>query len=77
MAVNDELLPLELKLAEYPEGEKDSGMNRRLILREALTRIERAGYDRGYSHSVRDSSEAGHIERQIRKKREEASDGAR
>jgi hypothetical protein len=69
VAVNDELFALELHLADYPEGEEGSGMNRRMILREALERIERDARQRGYTDGVRDSSEAAHIEQEIRRKR--------
>jgi hypothetical protein len=75
MAVNDELFALELHLADYPEGEEGSGMNRRLILREALERIERDARKQGYTDGVRDSSEAQHIEQEIRRKRGMDKDG--
>jgi hypothetical protein len=59
---NEDLFRLELDLAKYPEGEKGSAANRRMILRKAM-------YQQGYTDGHRDSSEADHIEREIRRKR--------
>lgn len=78
MAVNDDLFALELALAKYPEGTPGSALNRRLILRKALDRQDREGYERGYTDGLRDSSEAKHIEQQIRDQRgigEDTTDG--
>lgn len=58
MAVNDVLFGLEAELAKYPGTSPDDALNRRLILRKALNRVQRDGYDEGYSDALRDSSEA-------------------
>jgi hypothetical protein len=57
--VNDELFGIELELGKYPAATPDDALNRRLILREALNRVRKGGYDEGYSDALRDSSEAG------------------
>ncbi len=55
--ITDHLFALERRLTEYPDGDADSLMNRRLILRKAFRVFGDNRYWEGYADGTRDTSE--------------------
>lgn len=58
MSLTDALYELEAELAKYPGQTQDDLMNRRLVLRKAMTRWGDQRYTEGHTDGVRDMVDA-------------------
>ena len=58
MHLNDYLFTIEADLAKYPGTDAEGALNRRIILRKALTGLWAAARQEGYSDGLRDASDA-------------------